>query len=156
MMTSDEEAIRMLEMRMRHQANPSLEKDIVCQNIQYYVSSVRMREEGERREARLEETSHAARVGDRKTRENDKLPAEESERLPAGTGHVQKVDEMPTETRHVKKIEELPTMPENVKGFETMEAQQARGKSEYEKIRQLIEFGNCPDERGLFYLDEKG
>ena len=37
MMMSDEESIRMLEMRMRHQVNPSLEKDIVCQNIQYYV-----------------------------------------------------------------------------------------------------------------------
>ncbi len=142
-MRSDEESIRTLKMRMRHQVNPALEKELVCQNIQYYVSSAMIQKEGERREAQLEETSHAARVEDKKMRENDKLPAEESERLPAGTGHVQKVDE-------------LPTMPENVKGFETMEAQQARGKSEYEKIRQLIEFGNCPDERGLFYLDEKG
>ena len=143
MLMSDEESIRMLEMRMRHQVNPSLEKDIVCQNIQYYVSSVMMQEEGERREAQMEETSHAVQAEDKGTRENDTLPTEENERLTAGAGHVQKIDE-------------LPTMPENVKGFETMEAQQARGKSEYEKIRQLIEFGNCPDERGLYYLNEKG
>lgn len=142
-MMSDEESIRMLEMRMRHQVNPSLEKDFVCQNIQYYVSSVMMQEEGGRREAQLEETSHAVQAEDKKAQENDKLPAKESERLPA-------------ETRPIQKIDELPMMPESEKGFETMEVQQARGKSEYEKIRQLIEFGNCPDERGLFYLNEKG
>ncbi len=143
MMMSDEEAIRMLEMRMRHQANPSLEKEIVCQNIQYYVSSVMLLEEGGRREAKMEEASHAAQEEDEKTRENDTLPTKENERLPVVAGHVQKTGE-------------LPTMPEGVKGLEMAEAQQARGKSEYEKIRQSMEFGDCPDERGLFYLNEKG
>lgn len=167
-MRSDEEAIKTLKMRMRHQVSPALEKDLVRQNIQYYVSSAMMQKEGERREEELGEKFHPHQAADGIRGEHGKLPAEKKSQLsmeekealltkegkstPMDFEQIQKAGESSLMTRYTEnaKAPEMPEMPE------AMEMQQLRGKGEYEKIRHSMEFGGVPDESGFYYLNEKG
>lgn len=158
-MRSDEESIEMLKKRMRHQVNPSLEKDIVRQNIQYYVSSTMLQKEEERREEELGVRFHTPQMAEEKPRENAKLPEKEKEPLP-----TREDEPLPVDVKHMQKpggvssmaeYEKISEIAEMSETLETIEAQQLRGKNEYERLRRSIEFGESVDEKGFYYLNEK-
>lgn len=154
-MESKEDSIKILEMRIRHQMNRSLEKNTKPENMQYFLSPSAMPwQKGLRQDAdnaENEELRQAVHV-DRQQETRQEIRGDEPE-----TSDRLQYENQPFDTsEYIDQVGGLIHMMESVEISEPKEAQRARARNGYERVHQSLDTQKSSEIGKNHFFDVKG
>lgn len=147
-MESKEDSIKILEMRIRHQMNRSLEKKLKPENIQFYASSAGMLQKQEfAQESPAEEQEDPQQniyIG-AKGNVQPNIDMDENSDLQQESFSSEKeiadqngYENRPADMEYINRISKMPRIIDHMEISETKEAQHAKAKNSYESIRKSL------------------
>lgn len=147
-MESKEDSIKILEMRIRHQMNRSLEKKLEPENIQFYASSAGMLQKQEFAQGSPTEEQENPQQNiyiDAKGNVQPNIDMDENSDLRQESFGNEKdiadqsgYENRPVDMEYINRISKMPRIIEHMEISETKEAQHAKAKNSYESVRQSL------------------
>lgn len=147
-MESKEDSIKVLEMRIRHQMNRSLEKKLKPENIQFYASSAGMLQKQEfvqESQTEKQEDPQQNVYIDAKGNVRQNIDLDENSDLRQENFSSEKeiagqsgYEDRPVDMEYINRISKMPRIIEQMEIAETKEARHAKAKNSYESVRKSL------------------
>lgn len=184
-METNEDSIKMLEMRMRRQMNNSPEKNIKPENIQYYVSSAMLHQENPQdmqQEVPVDAEKMIYQTVYEKLQHGQELTGEEKgilqQTAPESYGKARSIEEenegygklpadaeyeeneefgkFPADAEYIERVGMISRKMQFPEISETKEVQLARAKNGYARVRRVLEADESFETKRWFPFDVKG
>lgn len=163
-MESNEDSIKILEMRIRQQMNHSSKKNLKPENIQYYVSSSAMLH---RQDLEQDLPSDAKIVlnpdinfKEEILQQKTHIEGEDLQQDVSGgegeTADQSGFENLPVDTEYIDRASEMAQMIEHIEISEAKEAQHVKARSGYERVRRSLDTEKTIDMKKSHLFDAKG